>query len=271
MRSDSQILPTLLSTMTIWYFGVAACHGQANPDYQLSLSSGSGQQGTTVDLIVSFDNTGETVRAWAFGVCSDPDQLTIIDVISESGTTTSNNGGMPDFIDINMVPEGWSANVIIDLFGSVGLDPGLGYPINRATYSLDGVEGAVASVEFCVYPGVPQVTPVVFIGANPETPVLIDGTITIGGGFVRGECNGLSSINLADPIFLLGFLFIDPIEPPCRDACDLNDDGSINLADPIYHLSHLFSGGPPPLPPFPDCGNDPIDDALDCVLFDSCP
>jgi len=67
MRSDSQLLPTLLSTMMIWYFGVAACHGQANPDYQLSLSSGSGQQGTTVDLIVSFDNTGETVRAWAFG------------------------------------------------------------------------------------------------------------------------------------------------------------------------------------------------------------
>lgn len=271
MRSDSQLLPTLLSTMMIWYFGVAACHGQANPDYQLSLSSGSGQQGTTVDLIVSFDNTGETVRAWAFGVCSDPDQLTIIDVISESGTTTSNNGGMPDFIEINMVPEGWSANVIIDLFGSVGLDPGLGYPIHRATYALDGVEGAVASVEFCVYPGVPQVTPVVFIGAISETPVLIDGAISIGAGFVRGDCNGLSGGNLADPIFLLGFLFVDPTLPPCLDACDVNDDGSINIADVIYHLAYLFHGFSPPLPPWPFCGDDPTADSLDCDLFGACP
>lgn len=271
MRSISRHLLILPWTMTICFFGAAVCHGQGNPDYQLSLSSGSGPQGTTVDLIVSFDNTGETVRAWAFGVCTDPDQLTIIDVISESGTTTSNNGGMPDFIDINMVPEGWSTNVIIDMFGSVGLEQGLGYPINRVTYALDGVEGTVASVELCVYPGVPQVTPVVFIGANPETPVLLDGSITIGEGFIRGECNGFSPINLADAIYLLNFLFIDPTVPPCRDACDINDDGSINLADAIYQMSYLFSGGSPPLPPFPDCGDDETDDPLECASFDSCP
>lgn len=261
----------LLLTMTSVSLLNVPSFAQGNPDYQLSLSSGSGEQGSSVDLVVSFDNTGSTVRGWAFGVCSDPSQVTIVEVVNESGTNTSNNGGLPDFVEINIIPEAWSGSVIIDLFGGIGLDPGLGYLLNRATYSLDGNQGTVASIEFCVYPGVPPITPVIIIGSISETPTMIDGTITIGAGFIRGECNGLSSINLADPIFLLGFLFIDPVEPPCRDACDLNDDGSINLADPIYLLSHLFSGGPPPLPPFPDCGDDSTDDALDCGSFSICP
>lgn len=249
----------------------ATSFAQANPDYQLSLSSGGGNQRTSVDLTVTFDNTGSPVRGWSFGVCSDPALVTIEDVIALSDTNTSNNGNLPDIVEIYITPEGWATAVIIDMFGGNRLDPGLGYELNSASYLLNGEPGSEASIEFCVYPGAPQISPFINLGAISEVPVLNDGTISIGNGFVRGECNGSSPINLADPIFLLTFLFIDPLIPPCRDACDINDDGSVNLADVIYELSHLFSGGPPPLPPTSLCEEDPTDDGLDCQFFGACP
>ena len=261
----------LLLTMTSVVLIDATSFAQANPDYQLSLSSGAGNQGTSVDLIVTFDNTGSPVRGWSFGVCSDPALVTIDDVIALSDTNTSNNGNLPDILEIYILPEAWATGVIIDMFGGNRLDPGLGYELNSASYLLNGEPGSEASIEFCVYPGVPSIPPFINLGAISEVPVLNDGTISIGNGFVRGECNGSFPINLADPIFLLGFLFIDPLVPPCRDACDINDDGSINLADVIYELSHLFNGGPPPSPPVGSCAVDPTDDMLDCQFFGACP
>ena len=93
--------------------------------------------------------------------------------------------------------------------------------------------------------------------------------------FSRGDCNGDGGFNIADAIFLLGFLF--PVGPPttlsCDDACDANDDGGLNIADAIRALEALFPGGTPmPLvAPFPGCGFDPTGDSLDCGSSPSCP
>ena len=38
---------------------------------------------------------------------------------------------------------------------------------------------------------------------------------------------------------------------------DINDDNLIDVADPIYLLSFLFNAGAAPLAPFPDPGPDP--------------
>ncbi len=83
--------------------------------------------------------------------------------------------------------------------------------------------------------------------------------------FVRGDCDGTAPINLTDPIFLLNHLFLGGGEPPCPDACDLDDDGVLNLTDAIYGLNHLFLGGPQPPAPFPDAGFDPGADLLRCL------
>ena len=55
----------------------------------------------------------------------------------------------------------------------------------------------------------------------------------------------------------------------CLDAADINDDGAINIADPIFLLAYIFSGGPAPSPPSA-CGADPTADAIDCVAS-GCP
>lgn len=94
----------------------------------------------------------------------------------------------------------------------------------------------------------------------------------VGTEFIRGRCNGDSSVNIADAVFLLGFLFPGGNPPnvlDCRDACDANDDGSLNIADVIRLLGALFGSPTVPLPPpntATGCGVDPTDtDALDCA------
>lgn len=103
------------------------------------------------------------------------------------------------------------------------------------------------------------------VSMGPDAPVGID--------FVRGDCNGDGSTNIADVIFALGYLF--PASPPapaldCADACDGNDDGQLDVSDPITLLNGLFAGGTIGAPN-PACGLDPTSDVLDCSTFPSCP
>ncbi len=85
--------------------------------------------------------------------------------------------------------------------------------------------------------------------------------------FRRGDANCDSSLDLADAVWILSYLFRDSITPNCRDAMDSNDDGSVDIADAIYILAYLFRpAGVPPLPPFPGPGSDPTPDGLDCAV-----
>ncbi|MFN0056971.1 MAG: hypothetical protein ACKVX7_00810 [Planctomycetota bacterium] len=82
--------------------------------------------------------------------------------------------------------------------------------------------------------------------------------------FKRGDANLDGSLNVADAIHGLSYLFsAGPLT--CRDALDSNDSGALDIADAIYLLSYLFSAGPQPPPPFGSCGIDLTADALDCV------
>jgi len=84
------------------------------------------------------------------------------------------------------------------------------------------------------------------------TPIQENGIVQIVNqpSFVRGNANGDSSVNLADAIFTLQFLFSGVPALVCGDAMDPNDDGGVDVSDAIYLIAYLFSGGPPPEPPF---------------------
>lgn len=86
--------------------------------------------------------------------------------------------------------------------------------------------------------------------------------------FLRGDSNGDGIFNISDPASALAYIFSVPgsSTPECLDAGDVNDDGALNITDGIYMLYGLFvPGSPPPVAPFPDCGNDPTVDTLDCA------
>ena len=55
-----------------------------------------------------------------------------------------------------------------------------------------------------------------------------------------------------------------PREWAIFSSIDTNDDGNIDIGDPVALLGVLFSGAAPPSTPFPECGQDPTADTLDC-------
>lgn len=89
--------------------------------------------------------------------------------------------------------------------------------------------------------------------------------------FLRGDSNGDGSVNIADAIRSLGYLFGSETLS-CFEAADGNDDGQLNVADPIYMLAWMFTGGSPAPPaPFPECAEDPAPGVLDCAEWTCLP
>ena len=90
-----------------------------------------------------------------------------------------------------------------------------------------------------------------------------------GGCFVRGDANQDSVINVGDVATSLNYLFSGFSTLTCLDAVDVDDSGFIDIADPIKLLGFLFLGDAPPLPPEPtEPAPDPTEDSLHCDLGD---
>ena len=90
-------------------------------------------------------------------------------------------------------------------------------------------------------------------------------------GFRRGDANVDGKTDIADPIFLLNFLFGGGQETTCREGTDTNDDARVDIADTIFLLNYLFGGGPVPPSPGPkDCGPDSTAPPLGCHVYESC-
>jgi hypothetical protein len=83
--------------------------------------------------------------------------------------------------------------------------------------------------------------------------------------FVRGDANQDLAIDVGDPISLLQSLYQGAGLPRCADACDANDDGMVDLADAIYLLGYIFADGRQPPIPFPAAGLDWTPDYFDCA------
>jgi len=77
------------------------------------------------------------------------------------------------------------------------------------------------------------------------------------GTWVRCNANGGSSIDIADAVHTLNFLFGGGPESECPESTDCNSDGLRDLSDAVYLLSFLFTGGEPPAVPYPDCEDFP--------------
>ncbi len=90
------------------------------------------------------------------------------------------------------------------------------------------------------------------------------------GPFKRGDANSDDTIDIADVIVTLDYLFLGG-SAGCPDALDANDDGAISLSDPIRLLDWLYGEcGLPPAYPYQECAPDLTEDALGC-FFGGCP
>jgi hypothetical protein len=107
-------------------------------------------------------------------------------------------------------------------------------------------------------------------GAPPDSfiPAIDAGRIE----FLRGDSNTDGSLDIADSIHTLNYLFTGGPLPPSLDAADTNNDGQVDISDPTYALNFLFVGGPAPPSPYPNCGMDTLDppDLLPSAFHAAC-
>ena len=97
--------------------------------------------------------------------------------------------------------------------------------------------------------------------------VFVNASINILAGvttFRRGDSNSDREVNISDPIFTLGYLYLGEGDLKCDDAADATDDGEIDITDPILTLTYLFQGGARIPEPFASAGFDPTGDSLTC-------
>ena len=87
--------------------------------------------------------------------------------------------------------------------------------------------------------------------------------------FLRGDANMDGVLDLSDVVTNLGVLF-QGMPNTCHAALDNNDDNSLDVADPIYLLTYLFQAGQVPSMPYPNCGIDPTGATLSCVSHLRC-
>jgi hypothetical protein len=86
----------------------------------------------------------------------------------------------------------------------------------------------------------------------------------------RSDTNCDGKADVSDAVNTLNVLFLGTGDICCDDAADTNDDSKIDITDSILTLGFLFLGGVPPRAPFPACGPDDTEDALQCVASHAC-
>ncbi len=251
-----------------------------NPEHTLYFGAGSVNPGADIDVHCFLDTLDGEIIGWSWGVCHDPALATVNTAGHGATTATANFGNPPHFSDYRLYPDGWTVGVVICFPGACNpipvIDPGVGYDLAVASYTVDIDATEDPALCYCDTLGTPNVSTLVVVAPQPGTnefPTLVCGSIELlaSHDFVRGDCNGDGGHDISDAVFGLEALFSGGQPPSCVEGCDANDDGGFNISDMIYILSGLFSGGPPPPAPYPGCGPDPTEDSLECETFPPCP
>lgn len=236
-----------------------------SPDHFIEVSL-ENAQGTGMTMAVTMD-TPDPLLAFTFGICHDSNQLTVLSV-TEAGDFSQNP---PDFSEVTLLSDGVTVSVLMSALNSLLFPAGTGLQLFDIEYQTDPLNPGTSSICPCdtLGPVVPlplqlvsQTGTSILPSAICFDPIIVDPTF-----FTRGDCNGDAGFNVADAVYLLGYLFVSPTLLPCEDACDINDDGGLDISDPVNFLAHLFAGGAPPAVPnqISGCGADPTPgDPLEC-------
>jgi len=67
-----------------------------------------------------------------------------------------------------------------------------------------------------------------------------------GTSFIRGDANGDETVNVADIVYTVNFLYRGGDPPDPMQAGDANSDDIVNVADVVYLVNYLYRGGDPP-------------------------
>jgi hypothetical protein len=95
---------------------------------------------------------------------------------------------------------------------------------------------------------------------NTPEPICLDGTVQgkcnlakrlcdRGSLQVVGDANSDGSVDIADVVFLVAYIFSGGSAPKSLGAADADSSGDISISDAVYLVAYIFSGGPAPVCP----------------------
>ena len=116
---------------------------------------------------------------------------------------------------------------------------------------------------------------VIVVNGASLTVTEITGTLSLtpyeGSQFIRGDVDQNDSLDLADGIGVLQFLFLNTATT-CYSSLDADDTGNVSISDAVRVLCAVFCpGAPAPAGPYPGCGVDSTDDDGTCEEYSGCP
>ncbi|HIA28356.1 MAG TPA: hypothetical protein EYN79_09665 [Planctomycetes bacterium] len=236
----------------------------------LTVTDGSGAQGSSTSLSILLDNGDGEVQGWSFGACHDTAALTLETIELGSTAAIVNNGDEPAFLALNTEIGGFTMGVVINLFGAATLPLGADYELVRPSYQILGAAGSSTTVDLCSTLGSPPVSITIVVEGSSLAPATESGTMTTvtAVSFIRSDSNGDGYTDLADGIWTLRYLFLGGVVPPCVDSADFNGSGAVDTADAVGTFLYLLLEGPAPSAPFPGCGN--VGLPQDCAVS-NCP
>ena len=79
-------------------------------------------------------------------------------------------------------------------------------------------------------------------------PRFYDGNIVMK-PVIRGNADNIGSINVADLVYLVNYLFKGGSAPVTIQSGDANSDLAVLVTDLTYLVEYLFKGGQPPATP----------------------
>jgi hypothetical protein len=83
---------------------------------------------------------------------------------------------------------------------------------------------------------------------NPWLSAPKDGPIvrTILPSYICGDANGDASVDIADAVYLISYIFRGGLAPSPLTAGDANCEGTVDIADAVYLIAYIFRSGPAP-------------------------
>jgi hypothetical protein len=266
-------------------------------DFGILLENGEGANGGTVDLAVTLDfdhegtGGGSGIEGWSYGICHDPDRMSVTDFsLEDTDTGAIGNGAGPSIMTVafgdDLLPgatHGFTVYVIVDILGLTTIPAVNNWRDLQVTYELNapeldcGNQEATLDTEVRVCsnvlgsPAVECAMERAGVRTSPAEESTGTVTITCQPIFLRGAINTPDpQVDLGDAVFILQYLFANGPPPGCMDAADVNDDALVQIADATYLLGHLFALGASPPAPYPACGPDPTEDRLSCATQTVC-
>ena len=252
----------------------------ADPEYTYSAGSVSasynpadGNASATVGIsITETDNSGlgapfpNATQGFSMGLANSAE-------VSPTNVTLD-LGFDPDFGEIGLFAEGWTAGVVYSFTGGVTATFENSTEVISVDYetagSMAGNEsGATATLSWSASLGSPPVANVMVVDGASLNAAFEDGAITMNPvvtiDFIRGDANADAKVNIADGIWIIYELFLNGPESNCSLASDANADGVADIADASFIFMYRFMNGMMPSAPFPDCGQVVDQTPEDCV------